>query len=78
MPYIAAQEQFLIYTNQTHMFRYEFDHNRTEQIPITGRASVLTVEYDYANDCVFWSDSRLYSIQVGSLLQLVEVFSILL
>lgn len=57
-------EEFLLFTNHTSIHRYVFDHQRHEVLPIGNLENVLTVEYDYHNDCLFWSDARLGNIQV--------------
>jgi hypothetical protein len=62
---VVAQEEFLVFTNRTHIHRYVFDRNGDELVPISGPTNILAVDYDYSNDCVFWSDVRLYNIQVA-------------
>jgi hypothetical protein len=64
---VNANEEFLIFTNRTHIHRYVVGRNMDEILPLTGSSSILTVDYDYANDCIFWSDSRQYSIQMRCL-----------
>ena len=60
----AANEEFLVFNNRTHIHRYVFDRVSDELVPISGPVNILAIDYDYANDCIFWSDVRLYNIQV--------------
>lgn len=62
---VAAREEFLVFVNRSHIHRYVFDRSRDELVPVSGPTNILAVDYDYANDCVFWSDAQLYNIQVN-------------
>ena len=55
-----------MFTNRTHLHRYVFDRAADEIIPVIGVANILAVDYDYANDCIFWSDIGQFNIQVVS------------
>lgn len=67
MPAVAEREEFLVFVNRSRIHRYVFDRSQDELVPINGPTNILAVDYDYANDCVFWSDARLYNIQVNFL-----------
>lgn len=61
---IHGHEEFLLFTNHTNLHRYVFDHQRHEILQLSGLQNVLTVEYDYSNDCLIWSDARASNIQM--------------
>jgi len=62
---LLGNEEFLLFTNRSHIHRYVFDQRQDVRIPLAAVPhNILTVEYNYASDCIFWTDGRYSTIQV--------------
>jgi len=65
---VQSQQEFLLYTNRSQIHRYVFDIHQNFKIPLSSfTQNILTVDYDYRDDCLFWTDGRYSSVQTQCL-----------
>ncbi|XP_067676191.1 sortilin-related receptor-like [Haliotis asinina] len=53
---IRERKEFLLFTNRTSINIINLEDNHFETIVSQGTEHVTAVEFDYANNCVFWAD----------------------
>lgn len=62
--YSTAQPQFLLYAGRRFIRRISLGDNRETTIPLgSGLQNVIALDYDYAQNCIYWADITLDTIK---------------
>lgn len=54
-----------MYSTRTSVHKYLFGKQRDEQFQTGPIGDVVAIDYDYANDCLFWADNTADVIKVN-------------
>ena len=60
----SVKEDFILYSTRTSVHRYMFSSGRDEILPLSGVKDIVALDYDYNNNCLYYSDTELDIIQV--------------
>lgn len=60
----AEENEFILYAMRKSIHRYDLASGATEQLPLTGLRAAVALDFDYEQNCLYWSDLALDIIQV--------------
>nr|XP_060463732.1 sortilin-related receptor [Panthera onca] len=61
---LAEENEFILYAMRKSIHRYDLASGATEQLPLTGLRAAVALDFDYEQNCLYWSDLALDIIQV--------------
>lgn len=65
-PVVCAEEnEFILFATRKSIHRYDLASGATEQLPLAGLRAAVALDFDYARNCLYWSDLALDLIQVS-------------
>ncbi|XP_069081125.1 sortilin-related receptor [Pleurodeles waltl] len=85
---VTEENEFILYAMRDSIFRYDLSTGQNEKLPLAGLRGAVALDFDYEQNCVYWADVSLDSIQrlclngssgqeviIGSGLQTVEALA---
>ncbi|XP_049476827.1 sortilin-related receptor [Panthera uncia] len=60
---LAEENEFILYAMRKSIHRYDLASGATEQLPLTGLRAAVALDFDYEQNCLYWSDLALDIIQ---------------
>ena len=61
---LSGKKDMFIYSTGTSIHRYLINEHVDQELPIRNLQNIAAIDYDYRNNCVYWADTQLDSIQV--------------
>lgn len=61
----AEENEFILFATRKSIHRYDLASGATEQLPLSGLRAAVALDFDYARNCLYWSDLALDLIQVS-------------
>ncbi|XP_036268500.1 sortilin-related receptor isoform X1 [Pipistrellus kuhlii] len=60
---VAEENEFILFATRKSIHRYDLASGATEQLPLAGLRAAVALDFDYARNCLYWSDLALDLIQ---------------
>ncbi|XP_059532749.1 sortilin-related receptor [Myotis daubentonii] len=60
---VAEENEFILFATRKSIHRYDLASGATEQLPLSGLRAAVALDFDYARNCLYWSDLALDLIQ---------------
>ena len=64
----------MLYTTRDSIHRLNMGNGKNLTIAVEGIENVVSIEYDYQHNCVFWADVQTHKIQVSSIIKFLSIF----